>query len=203
MKKGDCSNPSWPPPAGHPKGELLSTGFTVISLASRRLEAGKACQRGDRAPDRNGPCQLDNLIARISRIEDNFPTAVSCLLSESVVRFLKSGLVYFFKICHAHIRFRWMAPNRKTAPLPGPPNPSHSINSNTKTKNFYHAPNFFYGDFSRLPTTRGREGLSGAIGFLTETGSANLTTLPPEFRKLKTTFQLQFLGGNLDLLSDF
>jgi hypothetical protein len=57
---------------------------------------------------------------------------------------------------------------------------------------------FLRGDDSRP----GRP-VRGAIGLLTETGSANLTTLTPEFRKSKTTFQLQFLWGNLNLFSDF
>jgi hypothetical protein len=36
-----------------------------------------------------------------------------------------------------------MAPSGKSAPLPGPPNPYHFIHPNTKTENFYDAPNLF------------------------------------------------------------
>jgi hypothetical protein len=32
MKGETAGNPSWPPPAGHPKGELLSTGFVFVLL---------------------------------------------------------------------------------------------------------------------------------------------------------------------------
>jgi hypothetical protein len=38
---------------------------------------------------------------------------------------------------------------------------------------------------------------------MTETASANLTTLSPEFGGKKTTFQIQFFKGNMNLLSDF
>jgi hypothetical protein len=117
----------------------------------------------------------------------------------------------FSKLRHSHFRFRWrlvwMAPSGKTAPLPGPPNPSHSIHPNTKTKNFCIALNFFYGD---LLATQGQEGLKQCSWsrrtHMSKTGSANLTTLLPEFWKTKTTFQLQFLVGSRgiswDLLSD-
>jgi hypothetical protein len=152
-----------------------------------------------------------NLITQIWKNEVHFPTTVSHGQSEYVDQFPKEGqlevLKSFSKLHHAHFRFRWclvwMAPSGKTAPLPGPPNPSHSIHLNTKTKNFYYASNFLQDLFA----TQGQEGLEQRCWLrrthMCKTGSANLTTLSPEFWKTKTTFQQQFLVGNLNLLSDF